>query len=367
MENTQQRVSFISIGIYGTDYATCKTAKDLGPISGPSNVVDEAQGHDHADDYDTFTTKYMNFSPKGYVNPRDIEGAREDADERDMLPTIQDDESQVDRQDVDMELGTVDDTPLAGPSQQTEAEEAKADDVDGNIGLDRGSPVSVNSNGKRPLAQSHTGKRPPPAQRPAEPEPVHLKSNVLFAEPGDIAADFAMLLAMDVDSPEPDQISGISESDSEETIVRGKVWSTNQSFIHHLKTFTVLFFLWWSWTKQSCLCNWRLPSCCVYGQDRGHCMYRKSGMQGRHMGLSSPQHPLWDEGIGLNVIWSNLCVWLLIPVWILVGEHPAARFPSHIDPVTLYQYLLHGGIQNSHTFRHNVHAWAVCTTLSSFG
>ena len=145
-----------------------------------------------------------------------------------------------------MALAIGHDTPQAALPQQAEADMAR--DADGmDTGVDTGPPVSANVNGKRP-AQSRSGKQPPPAKRRSgrrrrNHPPWSGKANVLFAKPGDIAADFARLLAMEVDPPEPD-LSGISECDSEDTIVRGKVWPINRSFIHHFQCFPVLFFLW---------------------------------------------------------------------------------------------------------------------------
>jgi hypothetical protein len=166
---------------------------------------------------------------------------------------IQHNESQVDRQDVDMAPVIIDDTPHAALLQQTEADLARGADGMG-AGLDSGPPVSANSNGKRPLAESRSGKQPPPAQRRPrktgsrgrrktkaprqskidndDDDAKSDKSNVLLAKPGDIAADFAKVLAMEVDPPEPD-LPGISVCNSRDTIVRGKVWSINLSFIYH--------------------------------------------------------------------------------------------------------------------------------------
>ena len=166
---------------------------------------------------------------------------------------IQHGELQGDREDdVDMAPAIGHDTPQATLPHQAGADMAR--DTDGmDTGVDTGPPVSANVNGKRP-AESRSGKQPPPAKRRVgNTGPKNVggkkiiprggKCNVLFAKQGDIAADFARLLAIEVDPPEPD-LPGILECDSQDTIVRGKVWHINRSFVHYFQCFPVLFFLW---------------------------------------------------------------------------------------------------------------------------
>jgi len=78
------------------------------------------------------------------------------------------------------------------------------------------------------------------------------KGNMLHAEPGDIAADFARLLVTDVESLQPDS-SGISECDTLDTTVLGKVC------IMALYLFV------------ASLCLQFCSSCCDQGQDLVAC------------------------------------------------------------------------------------------------
>jgi hypothetical protein len=82
-------------GLYQANYATVNTAGDLGPIAGPSNFFHDLQdsNKDREITTETFIPNYLDFAePDGCVNPRDIEGTGQDANELEMSSVLDGDD-----------------------------------------------------------------------------------------------------------------------------------------------------------------------------------------------------------------------------------------------------------------------------------
>jgi hypothetical protein len=220
---------------------------------------------------------YLNFDGHGCIDPKDLQQNSQGSEEADMAtdtgPTVPHDESDIGQNDdVDMSTLTIDRTIQTTTVQNTEAD-AVSEPADMGSISEEGSQAVTNSNGKRPAEDTTGGERPPPAKRGgtttgtrgpkiapgrrtnANANGTHKttgKGNMLHAEPGDIAADFARLLVTDVESLQPDS-SGISECDTLDTTVLGKVC------IMALYLFV------------ASLCLQFCSSCCDQGQDLVAC------------------------------------------------------------------------------------------------